>query len=96
MAISHLISSQNQYILEIFGPFSYNVLAENRVGTEFVLKIPEFLSQNLFSVVYKSGGALVVEVRLDFGRNPKGLRWNILPSIQLNTTIRVEALMKAS
>ncbi|HUT45893.1 MAG TPA: hypothetical protein VMX36_06380 [Sedimentisphaerales bacterium] len=87
---------ENQHLLEIFGHFSYNVLAERQAGTEFVLKIPEFLSQNLFSVVYKSRGALVVEVRLDFGGNPKGLTWNRRRGKQLNTTIRAGALTKAS
>jgi hypothetical protein len=65
---------------------NYNICPKNE----------EFLSQNSFSVVYKSGGALAVEVRLDFGRNPKGLRWNRLPIKQLITTIRAEALTKAS
>ncbi len=95
-AISQFKHFQSQHFLENFGHFSYNGLAERRAGTEFVLKIPEFLSQNSFSVVYKSGGALVVEVRLDFGSNPKGLRWNRRRGRQLGTTIRAEALTKAS
>ena len=54
-AISQFKRFQSQHFLENFGHFLYNRLAEKRVSTEFVLKIPEFLSQNSFFVVYKSG-----------------------------------------